>query len=226
MPILSWVLAGLWLIGFGLFGKRKLSSLWNLSLLLLLAALSANRNLPMFAVASIRELNDYASRARKYLPRHLDIFRKLIICLSAGICAAVVIIGAYTIYLSAAYGNREDPYPVQAVAYLKAHPCAGNLFNDYNYGGYLIWKLPGQKVYIDGRMPTWRDARNKYLMDDYFSVLDSGSVQNSQFKKYDVACVLIGNSTDTSAMIQRLGRAHWTTAVSADGSYLFLAPQN
>jgi hypothetical protein len=40
-------------------------------------------------------------------------------------------------------------FPIAAVEYIKAHPAAGNLFHEYLWGGYLIWKdVP---VFIDGR---------------------------------------------------------------------------
>ncbi len=36
---------------------------------------------------------------------------------------------------------------------------AGPLFNDFNWGGYLIWALPGLPVSIDGRTNLHGDER-------------------------------------------------------------------
>src|SRR5665213_3521740 len=47
MPVLSWVFAILWGAGFVLFAGKKLANWLNLSLILLLATLSANRNVPV-----------------------------------------------------------------------------------------------------------------------------------------------------------------------------------
>jgi hypothetical protein len=48
--------------------------------------------------------------------------------------------------------NVARTYPVDAVRYLKAHPIPGHMFNDYSYGGYLVWTMaPETKVFIDGR---------------------------------------------------------------------------
>jgi hypothetical protein len=45
--------------------------------------------------------------------------------------------------------------PVQAVDFIRrAHP-TGRMLNDYVYGGYLIWALPEQKVFIDGRADVY-----------------------------------------------------------------------
>ena len=49
-------------------------------------------------------------------------------------------------------------FPVGAVAYLQAHPASGPLFNLYDWGGYLIWKLnPQTPVFIDGRADLYGD---------------------------------------------------------------------
>jgi hypothetical protein len=226
MPMLSWIFAILWASGFVLFTRKKLASWLNLSLILLLSALSANRNVPLFVVASVKDLNGNFSRALKVLPRGLDIPRKLIVCFSAGMVLSVVLLGAYEVYSSVANNNREADYPVQAVAYLTAHPCRGNLFNDYNYGGFLIWKLPSEPVFIDGRMPSWRDPSGHKYLDTYFSILKTPSVQKTQFKKYNIQCVLLGSKASNYAIVKRLQKAGWKTAVQANYSYLLIAPSS
>ena len=48
--------------------------------------------------------------------------------------------------------SLSKDYPVGAVQYLRQHPQPTGMFNDYSYGGYLIWQLgPQHKVFIDGR---------------------------------------------------------------------------
>jgi tetratricopeptide (TPR) repeat protein len=49
-------------------------------------------------------------------------------------------------------------YPVETANFLKEHNVKGKIFNDYNFGGYLIWHLwPDIPVFIDGRTPTIYD---------------------------------------------------------------------
>ncbi len=52
-------------------------------------------------------------------------------------------------------------FPAAAVAFLKKHPQPGPLFNDLNWGGYLIWTLPELPVSIDGRTNLHGDDRLK-----------------------------------------------------------------
>lgn len=57
-------------------------------------------------------------------------------------------LGAYNIQMIS-----KERVPVQAAAWMVKHPAlrAGHLFNDDRSGGYLAWKLPQTKTYIDGR---------------------------------------------------------------------------
>src|SRR5262245_27013670 len=55
------------------------------------------------------------------------------------------------------FGFEPARFPVDAVAWLQRNHPPGPLFNGYNYGGYLLWAWPEQKVFIDGRNVTVYD---------------------------------------------------------------------
>jgi hypothetical protein len=56
----------------------------------------------------------------------------------------------------------EWRYPAGAADFLLAHNVSGPMFNTYEYGGYLIWRLwPHERVFIDGR------ALNESVFLDY-----------------------------------------------------------
>jgi hypothetical protein len=60
---------------------------------------------------------------------------------------------------------QERNYPKGAVDYLKTAQPPGNLFNVYEWGGYLMVFLPEYKVYIDGRgLGAAKGAMNEYLL--------------------------------------------------------------
>ncbi len=50
-------------------------------------------------------------------------------------------------------------YPVAAVFFLKATHMQGPMYNEFTWGGYLIWHLPELPVSIDGRTNIQGDAR-------------------------------------------------------------------
>lgn len=186
--------------------------------LLFLSALSATRNLPLFVIGTVREVDMSITRTIGSIPRHLDRPRQLVMGSILGLFLGLLIVSGYFLY-HPWQTNREAYYPVKAVAYLREHRCPGNLFNDYNYGGYLIWKLPTQPVYIDGRMPTWQPYMNQYE-----SIMNHPAAQYAtQFKRYDIRCALLGNTLGRK-LLGVLRKAHWRTVLTANGSSLLLAP--
>jgi hypothetical protein len=54
---------------------------------------------------------------------------------------------------------EQDSLPYEAVEFIRQYQPPGPLFNSYNWGGYLIFKLwPDYPVYIDGRTDLYDDA--------------------------------------------------------------------
>jgi len=58
-------------------------------------------------------------------------------------------------------------FPVGAVAYLRQSGIGGQLFNDYDWGGFLIWALPDHPVSIDGRANLYGDERIVRILDTW-----------------------------------------------------------
>lgn len=50
-------------------------------------------------------------------------------------------------------------FPARAVDFVQLRGYRGPLFNDFNWGGYLIWTLPQLPVAIDGRTNLYGDER-------------------------------------------------------------------
>jgi tetratricopeptide (TPR) repeat protein len=82
-------------------------------------------------------------------------------------------------------------YPEITVNFLKEHNVRGNIFNDYGYGGYLIWHLwPNIPVFIDGRTPT--------IYDQDFLWLHSMAEQKKEVwekvvERYGIEIILIND---------------------------------
>ena len=52
----------------------------------------------------------------------------------------------------------HEHLPVAAVSFLDRHGVTGPMYNDYNFGGYLLWKRSEQPVFMDGRIEVYRGA--------------------------------------------------------------------
>jgi len=74
-------------------------------------------------------------------------------------------------------------YPCGAVNYIKTTKPQGNMFNNYNWGGYLIMNLPEYKTFIDGRMPSWKYS-NTYIYDDYINITKYPEESRELFNTY------------------------------------------
>jgi hypothetical protein len=75
--------------------------------------------------------------------------------------------------------------PIGAVEYLREHP-GGHLFNDMPQGSYLIWALPEQGVFVDGRVELYPYEQ----WQDYVSIL-RGVRYDELLAKYGVDRILL-----------------------------------
>lgn len=222
----------LWAMGFvlGLDKKNWKKQAIGLSPLFFLASLSSNRHFPLFVIVSSGEVATSLAKVGKRIPKKLDTRRKAMVYVLPVIIVLLVGWELFVLtYKVVAYGSgsREIAYPQKAVNYLQKNPCTGNIFNSYNYGGYLIWKLPGTPLYIDGRLPHWRDENNVRYFDRYKNVaLDQDAINSEDFEKYNIRCVLWLNSSEKEPLVQGLERSNWQKIDEAsDVTYtLWIAP--
>lgn len=84
-------------------------------------------------------------------------------------------------------------YPYGAIAYLKANPIKGNMFNSFGWGGYLIWQLPEYKTFIDGRMTSWKVSNGNFTLDvkkmETYPY-EFSNITKAYFNKYNFSFVL------------------------------------
>lgn len=86
--------------------------------------------------------------------------------------------------------SRSIEKPDGLVKYYKSRGYAGNIYNDYNLGGYLIYHLyPESKVFIDGRAGLLYDVeffeKHRYLMSNESRLLEANNEYNIDFLVID-----------------------------------------
>ena len=102
----------------------------------------------------------------------------------------------------------DDQYPVQALAYLQAHPPSGPIVNYYLWGGYLNWKDPNLKVFIDGRADIFE---YNGVFQDYLSLLGLEAPE-SILDKYKARYVLFPHHEPLTYFMEHDPR--WRTVYS------------
>jgi hypothetical protein len=103
--------------------------------------------------------------------------------------------------------------PVAAVEYLRAHPPAGQVFNTFEWGDYLLWAGPaGTRVFLTSHAhlvprEVWRD---------YMSVIGAQSHWDEMLDRYGVNTVFV-DRRDRGALIARLKDDERWKSIYEDG---------
>jgi hypothetical protein len=98
---------------------------------------------------------------------------------------------------------RQTEYPIEAVAWVRAnrHEVGRRLYNDYGYGGFLLWWMPEEKIFIDGRMPAWRIG-DRTIFPHYMAIAAGAPTAQDLLEKYRVDWVLIQRDSQVAAMLR------------------------
>jgi hypothetical protein len=114
--------------------------------------------------------------------------------------------------------NVSNDYPVQAVRYLRNHPVPGRMFNDYTYGGYLVWiMVPENKVFIDGRGNIFEPAG---LFSAYADVVGLKPDAFAVLESYRINFCLIPQNSALAALLT--ASTHWKEVYSDAVSAIYV----
>jgi hypothetical protein len=112
----------------------------------------------------------------------------------------------------------EKRFPVAAAAHVREQGYAGPLFNDFNWGGYLIWALPNYPVSIDGRTNVYGDERLSRSMATW-----QGLPGWEDDPALAAAGVVIADRDRALTELLRLRPARWCVAYEDQRAVVFVA---
>jgi hypothetical protein len=167
----------------------------GLFMVFLVAGLTSMRNIPLYIVVAlpiaIETMGIFYQKIRRSKVA-LERFAKMtgwMVIFFVG-----MFLGWSAIILMASWQGRETAYPRGAVDYLRDHKFSGQIFSIYDWGGYLDWKIPREKVFIDGRMPSWRwqapGGESSSAFGEYTGILMGKIDPAGVLAKYGVGTVL------------------------------------
>ena len=82
----------------------------------------------------------------------------------------------------------EPFFPVRAVDWLEDNPQAGRMFNEFDWGGYLLLRLwPREQIFMDGHTHIYGEA----LTREYEQVATLSPGWEDVFEKYDIAWAIL-----------------------------------
>ncbi len=142
-------------------GRRAQQGYFDLLLLALTAVLAFRMRRDMwFVIVAALYILSTRPRAGVLPEERFEWTRRRIAALCGGIVAVIGLIVAVR-HVSNANVEREAAklFPIDAARFVAAHDYPGPLYNDFNWGGYLIWALPQYPVALDGRTNLHGDER-------------------------------------------------------------------
>jgi hypothetical protein len=170
-----------------------------------LFGLSSGRNLPFWLLVNnfillksfqyfyvdLKQTRDALSKFKRIAPLIVILVLVLLAVPSFEIVDSVV--------KSFSYTNNQE----KTVHYLKNNHLEGNIFAPYGFGGYLIWQLPNSKVFIDGRMPSWRSkdaplTESQYAFKEYNDLVEGKQSFKEAVDKYQIDLVIWGKPENSS----------------------------
>lgn len=218
--------------------KRKRIDIWPLILMcpFLALAIASRRHFPLFFVASFYPIAMFSFYVKERKNKISS--RAILWTLRLSFLSYLILL---TICYSATSNRVKDPfsffsldYPYLAVKYLHSHPeylSSGNFFNDYSWGGYLIWALPEKKLFIDGRLPQVSYVGGTFL-GAYLRLLNDEARVEENFNQYGIGFVMLpSNDRPRSASFSSLrahlaSNQHWLTVYSDPVATVYLKKQS
>ncbi len=99
----------------------------------------------------------------------------------------------------------EWRFPSGAADFLLAHAVTSPMFNTYEFGGYLIWRLwPAERVFIDGR------ALSESVFNDYTRILynhsgsDGGPSARQLLDRYGIQAIVMNGFEYSEGIVYNL----------------------
>lgn len=155
LPFLLLLLATLAMLGWSRQKVRPRDLL--LLLVSLYAGLESIRMIPLFVLVAVplisNRIGDWPRRNSALQPQTTS--RTLTNCAIITMLAVFTVIHSMEVIRDQPQAEMQH-FPLRASIFLESHRPSGRIFNFYDWGGYLIWKLyPGTQVFIDGRADVY-----------------------------------------------------------------------
>jgi hypothetical protein len=99
---------------------------------------------------------------------------------------------------------KDSSYPIEAVDWIKHHreQLGTKLYNDYHDGGFLLWWLSEERIFIDGRMPAW-EIGDRRIFQDYMSLAAHDPPALAILGKYGVDWALVRRDSILDQALER-----------------------
>jgi hypothetical protein len=179
--------------------KRYLPGEMFMLVLFTCAALYSRRHLGLAVLVAVPLLARYLPRPRSRVERQVPRAVAVVLLVVAVVAAGVVVRGQVQ---RQQYAAREV-FPRKAVDYVVQHHLPGKIFNSYEFGGYLIWRLypdPQYRVFIDGRA----DVYGGDFLNHYADIADAQIDARAEFDRLGIRTAIVRPRSGISGILHLL----------------------
>jgi hypothetical protein len=230
--VFTWLLFGF--LAVSALSRRRLAVTELLVMLFFTyMALYSARYIPLFAMViapiAIRHLEAIDENA---MGRIAEFMRKRAVRLATVDHSAnstiLILLSVFLVIILAAgkrieYGFDKKIKPVEAVEFLRNEPLKGHMFNNDEFGDYIIYAAwPGYKVFFDGRSDMYGSDR----MKEYFKLTRLEQGWGEVISKYDIGWIIYNTNSALSSFL--LERNDWKLIYSDKVANIFVknSPEN
>ncbi len=170
-------------------------------------SLNSARNLPLFGILVAPIIVRLLTTLESTLTLHKQSKHRLSKVLNYAMIIAFVLLSLdlFSAFKTGFALKEQTFYPVKAIGYIRNHLPKGEVFSVYNWGGYLIWKLPEKKVFIDGRMAHWDS-----ILTTFYDVGSGKIPYEPIFDKYNIQMVLWPSDPGYKKFVDILKNNGWS----------------
>jgi len=193
------------------------------------AALRSGRHIPLFALVAIPVLSEHAlewlasHRKSAWLNQAERPVASAKTVLNTALLMLLVVGFAFRIgkALTDQQAHESERWPLAAVQFMQSHALPPELYNNYDWGGYLIWKLyPQYRVSIDGRADVHGDALVAESIEAYKGI---GGWEGF-LTRHSIRTVLVGPDAPLASLLQE--RCDWDKVYTDTHAVIFVKREN
>ena len=179
------------------------------------AALSSIRMIPLFVLVAVPLV---AETAKAWLPDRSSSKPRRRLVFNTIILAGMV--GFVAVHIALVFRQQDhaeaEHFPAGAATFLIAHAPEQPIFNHYDWGGYLIWKLyPQTRVFIDGRADLYGDVIFQEFMQTYLLTKD----WRKTLDRWQIATVIVPPDSALASGLRT--QPGWSIEYEDQGAVIF-----
>jgi hypothetical protein len=172
--------------------KKEGINIWKIFLPLVFLVLSfeSKRHFPLFFIVSFGIIIESCSSLFTEIKINYSRYLKIVTIVCLGLIVGLQF--SKIRLVRDPFSSFCSYYPCAAISFLKDNPQYKNLnlFNDYNWGGFIIWTIPERKIFIDGRLPQVEFSHWTFV-EEYYDFLTNKTEVPEKLKKYNIKLILV-----------------------------------